>query len=111
MGRTGPSQWLRAENESCSGRPETAEVVGDGVVGEVLGGDHELAAAETRRVVRHPRHRLTRLHLNVAVPLQPVVRSVHQLPASQTNQTVQRGEGLGDLQSNEGYDVVRAFHF
>jgi len=67
------SAWLR---------PETAEVVSDGVVGVVLWRDHQLAAAETRWVVRHPRHRLARLHLNVSVPVQPVVCTVHQLPTS-----------------------------
>jgi len=69
--------------------PETAQVVGGGVLLEVLGRDHELSAAEARRVVRHPRHRLTRFHLHVAVPVQPVVGAIHQLPAYRNRQPPQ----------------------
>ena len=62
-------------------RPESTQVVGDGVFAEILGRDHKLATAESRRVVRHPRHRLARLDLYVSVLVQPVVCMVYQLPA------------------------------
>ena len=64
--------------------PESTQVISDCVFCEILGGDHELSAAESRRVMWHPRHRLTRLDLHVSVLVEPVVCALHQLPTSQS---------------------------
>jgi len=74
--------------------PEPSQTRRAAVFLNALRQNHLFAVAESLCVVRHPRHRLTRPYLRLRILVQPFIRPLHQLPATNDYATLNDTELL-----------------